>query len=196
MDGDNSANAVTVQPGGRVAYLNLRKGISGIIPRSLTITGVTDVRGNDLGTVTTPIRSVVPGLPNVPFTGGVAIRGRALKGDASPAAGIPVTLTMYDKTQSARSADCEPWVRRVSQVLTDAGGNFTFDFVMSGIPYSISATDTSGLSEEALTLIAENTADGQVERERILQLATSATTRNTLLGLFASGSVPEAIAKV
>ena len=193
VDGDNGANSVQVQPGGRVAYLNLRKGISGILPRALTITGVSDVRTNLLATVTTPIRSVVPGT-EVPFTGGVAIRGRALKGDGGPAPGIPVTLTMYDQANGANG--CETWTRRVSQVLSDDGGNFTFDFVMAGIPYSISATDTSGLSEEALTLIAGNTADGQVERERILQLATSAGTRNTLLGLFAAGSLPEAIAKV
>ncbi|MBL9175134.1 MAG: carboxypeptidase regulatory-like domain-containing protein [Verrucomicrobiales bacterium] len=193
VDGDNGANSVQVQPGGRVAYLNLRKGISGIRPRSLTLAGVADVRGNAFPTATIPIRTVERGT-SVPFTAGVAIRGRALKGDGSPAQGIPVTLTMYD--QSYGPNFCEPWTRRVSQVLTDGGGNFEFDFVMAGIPYSISATDTSGLSEEALTLIAGNTADGQVERERILQLATSAATRDTLLGLFASGSIPEAIAKV
>jgi len=193
VDGDNGANSVQVQPGGRVAYLNLRKGISAIIPRSLTLTGVMDVRSNLLAVVTVPIHSVEPGT-EVPFTGGVAIRGRALKGDGSPAPGIPVTLTMYDQAYGA--IQCEPFVRRVSQVLTDTGGNFTFDFVLAGVPYSISATDTSGLSEEALTLIAQNTAEGQVERERILQLATSAATRDTLLGLFAAGSLPEAIAKV
>ncbi|MBN8246992.1 MAG: carboxypeptidase regulatory-like domain-containing protein, partial [Verrucomicrobia bacterium] len=193
VDGDNGANSVQVQPGGRVAYLNLRKGISAIIPRLLTLTGVTDVRSNLLATITVPIRSVVPGT-EVPFTGGVAIRGRALKGDGAPAPGIPVTLTMYD--QGFGALQCESWVRRVSQVLTDAGGNFTFDFVLAGVPYSISATDTSGLSEEALTLVAQNTAESQVERERILQLATSAATRDTLLGLFAAGSLPEAIAKV
>ncbi|MFO1460689.1 MAG: LamG-like jellyroll fold domain-containing protein [Verrucomicrobiota bacterium] len=193
VDGDNGANSVQVQPGGRVAYLNLRKGISGIRPRTLTLSGVADVRGNALPTAILPIRSVERGT-SVPFTGGVAIRGRALKGDGTPAVGIPVTLTMYDQAFGPNS--CEPWTRRVSQVLTDSGGNFDFDFVMSGIPYSISATDTSGLSQEALTLIAGNTAEGQVERERILQLATSAATRDTLLGLFASGSIPEAIAKV
>ena len=193
VDGDNGANSVQVQPGGRVAYLNLRKGISGIRPRSLTLAGVADVRGNALPTATLAIRSVERGT-EVPFTGGVAIRGRALKGDGTPAVGIPVTLTMYDQAYGPYS--CEPWTRRVSQVLTDSGGNFDFDFVMAGIPYSISATDTSGLSQEALTLIAGNTAEGQVERERILQLATSAATRDTLLGLFASGSIPEAIAKV
>jgi hypothetical protein len=196
VEGDNAANSVSVQPGGRVAYLNLRKGVSGIIPRALTLSGVADARGNVLPTATLPIRSLEPGSANVPFTGGVAIKGRALKGDGSPAPGIPVTLTMYDQVYVASSAGCGAWVRRVSQVLTDAGGNFDFDFVMSGIPYSISATDTSGLSEEALTLIAGNITEGEVDRERILQLATSAATRDTLLGLFASGSIPEAIAKV
>ncbi|MBI1176201.1 hypothetical protein GC207_02040, partial [bacterium] len=195
VDGDNGANAVTVQPGGRVAYLNLRKGISAIIPRSLTIAGVSDVHGTSLATATFPIHSVEPGT-DTPFTRGVTVTGRALKGDGSPAVGIPVTLTMYDRVPDVRSADCAPWIRRVSQVFTDDSGNFTFDYVMSGIPYSISATDTSGLSEEALTLIAENSAEGEVDRERILQLATSAATRDTLLGFFAAGSLPEAIAKV
>ncbi len=193
VDGGNGANSVTVQPGGRVAYLNLRKGISAIRPRTLSIAGVTDVRGNVLGTDPMPIRCVEPGT-DVPFKGGVAIQGRALKGDGTPAVGIPVTLTMYDQVWGAYS--CEPWTRRVSQVFTDSGGNFDFDFVLAGVPYSISATDTSGLSNDALAVIAQSTVEGQVDRERILQLATSASTQNTLLGLLAAGSIPEAIAKV
>ncbi|MBK8001598.1 MAG: carboxypeptidase regulatory-like domain-containing protein [Verrucomicrobia bacterium] len=194
IDGDNGANSVSVQPGGRVAYLNLRKGISAIRPRALTLAGVTDVRGNVVTAIAVPIRCVEPGSNDVPFTGGVAIRGRALKGDGAPAPGIPVTLTMYDQVWGPYS--CEGWVRRVSQVFTDSGGNFDFDFVLAGVPYSISATDTSGLTGDALSLIAENTVEGQVEREKILQLATSASTRDTLLGLLSSGSIPEAIAKV
>ncbi len=193
VDGDNGANSVQIQPGGRVAYLNLRKGISAIRPRSLTLTDVSDARGNLMPTVTRSIRSVYPGT-DVPFTGGVAIRGRALKGDGSPAKGIPVTLTMYDQTWGPYS--CEAWTRRVSQVFTDEGGNFEFDFVMAGIAYSVSATDTSGMSEEALALIAANSTEGQIQREKILELATSPSTRDTLLGLFATGSLPEAIAKV
>ncbi len=194
VDGDNGANSVSVQPGGRVAYLNLRKGISAIRPRTLTLGGVTDVRGNVVTATGLPIRCVEPGTEDVPFKGGVAIRGRALKGDGSPAVGIPVTLTMYDQAWGPYS--CEAYVRRVSQVFTDSGGNFDFDFVLAGVPYSISATDTSGLSGDALSLIAQNTVEGQVEREKILQLATSASTRDTLLGLLAAGSIPEAIAKV
>ncbi|HYG24635.1 MAG TPA: Ig-like domain-containing protein [Verrucomicrobiae bacterium] len=193
VDGNNGANSVQIQPGGRVAYLNLRKGISSIRPRSLTLAGVADVRGNLLPTVTHAIRSVVPGS-NVPFTGGVAIRGRAIKGDGSPAVGIPVTLTMYDQAWGPYT--CEAWTRRVSQVFTDAGGNFDFDFVMAGIPYSVSATDTSGMSQDALALVAANTTEGQFERERVLELAANPSTRDTLLGLFATGSLPEAVAKV
>jgi hypothetical protein len=195
VEGDNGANAVTVQPGGRVAYLNLRKGISALRPRDLSFQGIVDVRGNALEPLSLPIRSVEPGT-DVPFTGGVVIRGRALKGDGSPAPGIPVTLTMYDQAKSSRSGSCLGWVRRVSQVITDSGGNFDFDFVMAGIPYSISATDTSSLSEEALLVVAESTIDGEVARERLNQLATSTAGRDSLLSLFASGSLPEAIAKV
>ena len=193
VEGNNGANSVQVQPGGRVAYLNLRKAISAIIPRTLSLSGVADARGNVLSAEPRPIRSVEPGT-DVPFTEGVAIRGRALKGDGSPAVGIPVTLTMYDQNWSRD--ECEGWIRRVSQVITDAGGNFDFDFVMAGIPYSVSATDTSGLSDEALTLIAGNSAEGQVERERILQLATASSSRDSLLNILGTASVPEAIAKV
>ena len=189
----NGANSVQVQPGGRVAYLNLRQAVSAIIPRELAISGVTDLRGNALRTVSVPIRSIEPGTA-VPFTRGAAVRGRVLKGDGAPAPAVPVTLTYYDRTQGFPS--CEPWTRRVSQVWTDPGGNFQFDFVMAGIPYSISATDTSGLGEDAAALVAARSAEGQVQRDLLLQVATSAATRDTLLGWFAAGSVPEAIAKV
>jgi hypothetical protein len=100
---------------------------------------------------------------------------------------------MYDRVNGPLS--CESWIRRVSQVLTDSGGNFDLDFVMAGIPYSISATDTSGLSDEAISLILSSSAQGAVERETLERLANSADTRDTLLGLFSATSLPEAIAK-
>ena len=196
VDGDNGANAVAVQPGGRVAYLNLRKGISAIIPRSLSIDGVSDVRGNLVDPVTLPIVSIERGTDNVPFTQGVAIKGRVLKGDGTPAVNVPVTLTMYDLIRSGRQATCEGFVRRVSQVRSDGNGNFTFDYVMAGIAYSISATDTSGLSDDALELIAANAAEGGVEREQILQLANNDSTRTSLLSFLSAGTITEAIAKV
>ena len=193
LEGDNAANSVQVQPSGRVALLNLRKGISAIRPRTLTASNVADARGNGLVGGVEPVRSVYPGTP-IPFTGGVAVRGRVLRGDGTVAAGVPVTLTMYDQAQGLES--CIPWVQRVSQVLTDPGGNFDFDFVMSGIPYSISATDTGSLTPEALQVIMESTVADSPDTQRLLLLATSDATKDTLLGAFAAASLPQAIAKV
>ncbi len=193
LGGGNGANSVQVQPGGRVAYLNLRQPISAIIPRTLTVAGVADPRGNPVTDNMRPVVSEAPGRPGVPFTEGVTITGRVLRGDGSPVAGVPVTLTMFDRVQTP--LDCEPWTRRISQVFTDERGGFSFDFVMGGIPYSVSATDTSGLSEGAVRLILESTSEGSVQREEIERLATSAETKETLLGAFAAGSLPQAIAR-
>lgn len=193
LDGDNGANSVQIQPSGRVALLNLRKGVSALRPRTLTLTNVTDLRGNPLSGGTMAVHSVEPGT-EVPFTGGVVVRGRVLKGDGMPAVGVPVTLTMYDQFHG--SLNCEDWIRRVSQVFTDNGGNFDFDFVMAGIPYSISASDTTGLSDEAIRVILDSTVKGEVDRQHIADLANSTSSGGSLLGLLAAGSLPEAIAKV
>ena len=193
VEGNNSANSVQIQPSGRVALLNLRKGISAIIPRKMTITGVTDVRGNPLVASPTLIQSFVPGTTNL-FTGGVAVVGRVLKGDGSPAAGVPVTLTMYD--QSHGPYGCEDWIRRVSQVLTDPGGNFDFDFVMSGIPYSVSATDTSGLSTNALQLIMSSIVSDQPSAQQLEQIVGNSIDPNSLLSLLSANSLPQAVAVV
>ena len=61
VDGDNGANSVQIQPSGRVALLNLRKGISAIRPRTLTVTNVTDVRGNPLAGGIPTVQSVYSG---------------------------------------------------------------------------------------------------------------------------------------
>jgi hypothetical protein len=47
--------------------------------------GVTDARGNLLADGARPIRSVYPGT-STPFTGGVSVHGRVLKGDGTVAA--------------------------------------------------------------------------------------------------------------
>jgi hypothetical protein len=192
LDGGNGANSVSVQPGGRVAYLNLRQGVSAIRPRTLTLTGVADARGNTVVGGSMAVLSLDP-ADGSPFRRGVAIRGRVIKGDGSPAIGVPVTLTMYDEVLGG--IDCSPWIRRVSQVFTDGQGNFELDYVMAGVPYSISATDTSGLSPEALALIMESTVQGQLDRQRLEALVTSPQTQSSLLAQFAAGSLPQAIAK-
>ncbi len=193
VEGNNGANSVQIQPNGRVALLNLRKGVSAIIPRKMTISGVTDVRSNLLVAAPIPIQSLFPGTP-IPFTGGVAVTGRVLKGDGSPVGGVPVTLTMYDGISTGTG--CQQWIRRVSQVLTDPGGNFDFDFVMSGIGYSVSATDTSGLSSNALAVIIQSTLTDKPDAQTLQQLISGSSDPNSLLALLSAGSLPQAVAVV
>lgn len=193
VDGNNGADSVEIQPSGRVALLNLTKGVSAIIPRKMTITGVTDVRGNSLVASPTPIQCLYPGTTK-PFTGGVAVTGRVLLGSGAPAIDVPVTLTMYDG--QASDTGCQAVTRRVSQVLTDAGGNYSFDYVMSGIPYSISASDTTDLSSNALALIMESTISTQPDAGTLQQLISASSDPNSLLSLLSAGSEDQAVAIV
>ena len=91
---------------------------------------------------------------------------------------------------------CESWIRRVSQVLTDSGGNFDFDFVMAGISYSISATDTSGLSDAAIRVIMDSTIKDAVDRQRIEELANRRERKTRCSGCSPPVRCREAIAKV
>ncbi len=194
LDGNNGADSAQIQPNGRVALLNLIKGISAIIPRTLTISNVTDVDGNPLVGGVKPIQCFYPGT-TVPFTGGVAVTGRVLRADGTPAAGIPVTLTMYDGL--ATDTGCEQVVVRVSQVLTDSGGAFNFDYVMSGIPYSISATDTEGISGTALATLMGSTISGGPDDQLLQSLANSSpAAASALVAIFGVDTVPQAIQEV
>lgn len=186
LENGNTANSVQIQPGGRVALLNMKWPLGGIRSRTMTVTGVTDARGN---TITGARRAVQKGLME-----GTAIKGKVVRADGSPAAGIPVTLTMYDE-QLTGFADCLPFVVRVSQVYSDVDGFFNFDFVLAGIPYSLSATDTGGLTTEMVELILQSASGDAFNREKLLELANSASVQNTLLAEFAVGALPEAVAK-
>ncbi|HKS37006.1 MAG TPA: Ig-like domain-containing protein, partial [Verrucomicrobiae bacterium] len=186
LENGNVAGSVQIQPGGRVALLNMRRPVGGIIQRTMTVSNVTDPRGNP---VVNGVRTNETNVRN-----GIAIRGRVARADASPAGGVPVTLTMYD-LQSSGFGECPPFIVRVSQVFTDENGYFDFDFVLSGIPYSISATDTGGLPPEAIQLILEAAGDDRLQAEKLLQLANSPSAQNTLLEAFAVGALPQAIAK-
>jgi hypothetical protein len=88
LDNGNSAAGVQVQSGGRIALISMKEGVSAIRPRALTVTGVTDQRGNATVPAPIPVQSQ--------FHDGVAVNGRVLRADGTPAAGVPVTVTMYD----------------------------------------------------------------------------------------------------
>ena len=185
LDNGNTANSVQIQPGGRVALLNLRMGISAIHPRQVLVSGIRDLRGNGISSGSLPVQTTL--------NQGVALHGRVARADGNPAGGIPVTLTMYDQQLDTFLSDCNPFVVRVSQVNTDTNGYFDFDYVMSGVEYSVSATDTTGLSSAAADLILQAAEADSLNRNRLLALANSSSAKNTLLQAFAAGTLSEAM---
>ncbi|MCL4787023.1 MAG: carboxypeptidase regulatory-like domain-containing protein, partial [Verrucomicrobia bacterium] len=183
LSNSNSANFVQIQPGGRVALLNMRLPLSALKSRSLIVTNVADLRGNLIVAATNQVQS--------DLRSGVSIKGRVARGDGNSAANVPVTLTMYDQQIAGR--ECRPAIVRVSQVPTDENGFFEFDYVMAGIPYSISATDTRGLTAEAAELIAEASTPEGISTQRLLELARASATLAQQLGL-STGPANQAIA--
>jgi hypothetical protein len=185
LESGNEAAYVKIQPGGRVALITMKMPVGGIIPRSLSVGAeVTDVRGNAVSADSKPVQSLL-------FEG-VKVKGRVIRADGSFAANVPVTLTYNDGIQSG-FGDCDPWIKRTSQVRTDASGQFAFDFVVGGIPYSLSATDTSGLSEEEINVILATSVNGEVQSDKLAELIQSSP--DSLLEIFAASVAPEAIAK-
>ncbi|PYK96334.1 MAG: hypothetical protein DME19_20025, partial [Verrucomicrobia bacterium] len=184
FDNGNTAGSVQVQPGGRVALINMRLPFGAIHPRSITISGVSDVRGHPLTTVTRPVGSSL--------TEGIALHGRVVRVDSSPAGGIPVTLTMHDSVVSGDG--CESVNVRVAQMFTDDAGSFDFDFVLAGMSYTVAATDTSGLSRDTIQALLDSTTDGAVAREKLLALANQPGAQGSLLADFGANSLPQAIA--
>ncbi|MEB2343973.1 MAG: carboxypeptidase regulatory-like domain-containing protein [Deltaproteobacteria bacterium] len=179
----NGAESVQIQPGGRVALLNLGQPVGTLVARTLSVAPeVTDPRGNPLTVGSVPLQATA--------AIGVSIAGRVIRASGEPAAGVPVTLTIYDEVMGFA---CEPATARPAQARSDAEGRFHFDYVPAGIPYSVSATDTSGLSSEAEALILAASSDAQLDRARLLELA-SGSAAGTLLEQFAAGALPQAIA--
>jgi hypothetical protein len=186
FENGNEAAFVQVQPGGRVALLTMRQPLGALVPRSLTVTGsVKDTRGNAMASSLEPVFSRL--------VEGVSVKGRVIRADGSYAANVPVTLTYHDEVDGLFG--CLDWTRRTAQTRTDANGGFNFDFVIGGISYSLSATDTSSLSEEAIDLILQSSVKGQVDGDKLMELANLPQNQNTLLAEFAAGALPAAIAK-
>lgn len=186
VEDGSTAATVQIQPGGRVALLTLQRPVGGLIPRTVSVdAAVTDPRGHPIADRSRSILSS--------SRAGVAVRGRVVRSGGSPVAGIPVTLVYRDSVDTL--FDCQKWIFRPSQVLTDTNGDFGFDFVLAGIPYTVATTDTSALSAEGTALILESSVAGVVQGDRLREIANSERFQNTLLGMFAAGSVGEAIAQ-
>ncbi|MEO8425619.1 MAG: Ig-like domain-containing protein, partial [Verrucomicrobiota bacterium] len=185
LENGNRANSVQIQPGGRVALLNMARPVGAIRPRTMTVRGVSDPRGNAVAANSKPVLTEL--------RAGTAIRGRVVRADGSVATAVPVTLTYYDL--DGGGVGCQTFIARVSQVFTDLNGSFEFDFVLSGIPYSVSATDTTGLPPEAIQAILESASGDAFAREKLIAQLNTKKDQDSLLTSFGTANLPEAIAK-
>ena len=184
LENGNQANSVQIQPGARVALLNMARPVGAIRPRQMTVSGVSDPRGHPMILNTRAVQS--------DLRAGTAVRGRVVRADGSVAAAVPVTLTYYDLDGSG--FDCVSFIVRASQVFTDQDGLFDFDFVVSGIPYSVSATDTAGMPPEAIQLVLESASGDSFAQAKLLELLNAQTNQAALVNAFGGVTVPQAIA--
>ena len=156
-----AATGMAIQPGGRVALLNLSQAVGTLRDQELDL----EVDGFvDLAGLSTPAR-----LLDVAEVAdqGVQLDGRVIGRDGLPAAGLPVTLTMLDRSGES----CRPGKIRTSQVLTEEDGGFSFGFVTGGIPYLLGATDTRSLDAEAAAILAEASPTGALDPEAVARFA-------------------------
>jgi hypothetical protein len=157
LDNGVNAGSVQVQPGGRVALLAMEAPLGALVARSLAVSQeVTDPRGGEL--VGDPL-SVESRLIE-----GVVARGRVIRADGSPGAGLPVTLTYHDQLQGS---GCFSHNYRPAQVTTRADGTFQFDLLLGGIPYTLASSDTTGLSESAVRVVAEASIGDRIDLDSV-----------------------------
>jgi len=185
----NGARTVRLQPDGRLAFVQLHRGIGSfaVRPRDyrLRLQGVADPRGGVLAPIDVPVETVT--------AKGVAVRGRVYGLDGLPAPGVPVTVTMTDLV----GAKCLPSENRVAQVFTDESGAFDLDFVAADVLFTIAAVDTRAMDESAARAVLDALLDGAHEgtprRERLEALAALPAVKDALLKAFNVGSIGEAI---
>ena len=115
----NRVVSVALQPGGRIALLGLRDSIGPYVPRQLTVSGATDLRGHTMASQTLPIVITIDG------EGGV-LTGRVVHPDGTP---VPFASIRY---LTYLACGGNPW-RGISQKITDADGRFTWDFVLRNL---------------------------------------------------------------
>ena len=100
------------QDGGRFVYLYLERPVGTLVARSITVSGVRDLRGNPMTPGTLPIETVLGD--------GARVFGQALEADGTPVPDAVLDLTVVISSDFAFT---------VSRIRTDASGAFAFDFV-------------------------------------------------------------------
>lgn len=179
-------NGIKLQPGGRVALVNMRDGVATWRPRDLLVSNqVQDARGHGVAAQSHAIELAADQ--------GVSIAGRLIGTTGEPVPGVPVTLTMND--QVATPTGCSMANIRASQTITDNEGRFTFDYVMAGSTgYTLGATDIRGLSSDALNVILQASPAGDLDPAEIEAMAKSPATAQQVMRAFSASTLAGGIA--
>ncbi|HEY6871279.1 MAG TPA: carboxypeptidase regulatory-like domain-containing protein, partial [Geobacteraceae bacterium] len=120
----NAVNIATLQPSSRMAFLLLRDGIGPFFPRSLTVSGLADSKGNAMAApATLPIRTTAQG-PAAVVTGTV----RTARGEPIPGATVRLLqLIWYD---NPITFELEQRYAIFSEKSVNADGSYQFDYVL------------------------------------------------------------------
>jgi hypothetical protein len=127
IDG-NQVVGVALQPGRRIAFLALRDPYGPFVPHQLTVSNVTDARGQAMPAASVPIEATMPD------DGGV-LSGRVIRADGTPVPFANVRLFYV--------LDCDlgPQTIGISSKFADAQGRYGWDFVTNRMINQIVAVD-------------------------------------------------------
>ncbi|MEO8678606.1 MAG: hypothetical protein ABI665_06150, partial [Vicinamibacterales bacterium] len=124
----NKVVSVALQPGGRVVFLALRDPLGPFVPRSIELSGITDLRGHVMAPQSMPMESTIPDA------GGV-VSGRVINAD-----GTPVPFASVRLFSLLTCGETAAWVG-ISAKRADEQGRYSWDFVLRTLPDRIVAVD-------------------------------------------------------
>ncbi len=145
----NQVNQVLFQPSGRLVVLSLKNALGPFVPRTLTVTGLADARGNPLtpASITRPITATIG-------DGGGVVSGAVRAADGSPLAGAVVTVQQTTEDDFGFEV-----TQTVSEQITDAASRYQFDFVLGQAPFTLTAVAPGG--QDSASVRSTLTESGQ-----------------------------------
>lgn len=165
IDG-NAVVGVALQPGRRIAYLALRDPFGPLVPRSLTVSNVSDPRGNVIGAQAMPMVATVTSPAGV-------VSGQVLRADGTPAAFANVRLFYRSPCETERVT----WIG-ISSKTADAQGRYSWDYVLNGLQTRIVAIDAE--TGDVRDVRFQTRANGQRLNANIVFLGRGTVTGRTL----------------
>jgi hypothetical protein len=118
---DNGVDQLALQPDRRLAFAFLERPVGPFVPRTLTASGILDMRGNALASATLPI------VPDPERGEAGRLTAQVVAPDGTP---IPFAQVRYIQPMFVQDEFCDVEDAIVSQLEADAQGRFALDFVL------------------------------------------------------------------